>query len=92
MWSFFYKNKWERLCWKIYWTNNVSIQKTLLRIIWLKEKKEKILIINECIYIVSERDFASEVGFRKTSRDPKYYAKNCSDQISLCIEQNTLKM
>ena len=62
--------------------NNVFIQKTLLRIIdvmWLKEKKEKILIIDECIYLVSERDFASDIGFRKKSCEPKYFTKNCSD-------------
>ena len=73
---------------------NVFIQKTLLRIIdviWLKEK-ENILIINECIYIVSERDSASDKDFRKTSRDSKYFPKNCLDQVSLCIEQNTLTM
>ena len=46
---------------------------------WLKEKKEKILIIDECIYLVSERDFASDIGFRKKSCEPKYFTKNCSD-------------
>ena len=40
-----------------------------------QEKKEKNLIINECIYIVVERDFASGIDFRKISRDPKYFAK-----------------
>lgn len=60
--------------------------------IWLKAKKEKILIIDECIYIISERNFVSDIDFRKTSRDPKYIAKNCSDRVSLCIEQSTLKI
>ena len=46
---------------------------------WLKEKKEKILIIDECIYLVSERDFASDIGFRKKSCESKYFTKNCSD-------------
>ena len=75
--------------------NNVFIQKTLLSIIdviWLKEKKEKILIINESIYIASERDFVSDIDFRKISFDPNCIAKNCSDQVSFCIEQNALKM
>ena len=75
--------------------NNVFIQKTLLSIIdviWLKEKKEKILIINESIYIASERDFVSDIDFRKISFDPNYIAKNCSDQVSFCTEQNALKM
>ena len=76
-------------------TEQLFIQITLLRIIdviWLKQKKEKILIINKCIYIVSERDFASDIDFMTTSRDPNYIAKNCSDQVSLCIRQNILKM
>ena len=64
----------------------------IIDLIWLKEKKKKILITNKRIYIVSERDFASDMGFVKTSRDPKYIAKNCSDQVSFCIIQNTLKM
>ena len=61
-------------------------------VIWSKEKKEKIFIINECICVVSETDFASDIDFRKTSCDPKYIAKNFSDDVSWCIEQNTLKM
>ena len=93
--NFLCKNKWEELYWKIYWTRNVFTQTTLLRIIdviWSKEKKEKIFVINECICAVSETDFASDIDFRKTSCDPKYIATNCSDHVSWCIEQNTLKM
>ena len=36
-------------------------------LIWLKEKKKKILITNKRIYIVSERDFASDLDFMKTT-------------------------
>ena len=47
-----------------------SLSKGIARIIdliWLKEKKKKILITNKRIYIVSERDFASDLDFMKTT-------------------------
>ena len=47
---------------------------------WLKEENKKLLIINECIYIVSEIDSVSDIAFRKRSCDPKYIAKNSLDQ------------
>ena len=64
----------------------------IIDVIWLKEKKEKILITNECIYIVTEGDFVSDIDFWKIGRDPKYFAKNFSDQVSLRIQQNILKI
>ena len=39
----------------------------IIDLIWLKEKKKKILITNKRIYIVSERDFASDLDFMKTT-------------------------
>ena len=39
----------------------------IIDLIWLKEKKKKILITNKRIYIVNERDFASDLDFMKTT-------------------------
>ena len=39
----------------------------IIDLIWLKEKKKKILITNKRIYIVSERDFASDLDLMKTT-------------------------
>ena len=39
----------------------------IIDLIRLKEKKKKILITNKRIYIVSERDFASDLDLMKTT-------------------------
>ena len=39
----------------------------IIDLIRLKEKKKKILITNKRIYIVNERDFASDLDFMKTT-------------------------
>ena len=51
----------------------------------IKKRKKKIFIINESIYVVIEIDFASDIDLRKTSRDPKYFARNCFDKVFFCV-------